>query len=81
MVSSSTSGSELADLKEELKGLKEKKAAILQQNDIGPRDRILLDELNKDLDRVQAAITTLTDSGPVVSFTSRCQAVSHLPLA
>ena len=59
MASSSPSGSKLAELEEELKVLKAQKAAILVLSEIGPRDLILLGELNKDLDRVQAAITTL----------------------
>ena len=58
MASNSASGGELVELKQELKGLKEQKAAVLSE--IGPRDLILLDELNKDLDRVQAAITALS---------------------
>ena len=58
MASSSASGSELADLEEKLKGLTEQKAAVLVFR--GPRDLILLGELNKDLDRVQAAITALS---------------------
>ena len=48
---------ELAELKEKLKGLEEQKAAVLSE--IGPSDLIMLGELNKDLDRVQAAITAL----------------------
>ena len=60
MASSSASGSELAELKEKLKGLEEQKAAVLVLSEIGPRDLILLGELNKDLDRVQAAITALS---------------------
>ena len=56
MASSSASGGELAELKQELKGLKEQKAAAFA----GPRDLILLGELNKDLDQVQAASTALS---------------------
>ena len=60
MASSSGPGSKLAELEEELKGLKAQKTAILDLSDLGPRDVILLSELNKDLDRVQAAITALS---------------------
>ena len=60
MASSSASGSKLAELEEKLKGLEEQKAAVLVLSEIGPRDLILLGELNKDLDRVQAAITALS---------------------
>ena len=60
MPSSSASGGELAELKQELKGLKEEKAAVLVLSEIGPRHPILLGELNKDLDRVKAAITALS---------------------
>ncbi len=59
MASSSASGSELAELKEKLKGLEEQKAAELKKEK-GTRDLELLVELNKDLDRVQAAITALS---------------------
>ena len=59
MASSSASGSELAELKEKLKGLEERKAAELKQEK-GIRDLELLVELNKDLDRVQVAITALS---------------------
>ena len=59
MASSSASGSELAELKDKLKGLEEQKAAELKREK-GPRHLILLGELNKDLDRVQAAITALS---------------------
>ena len=59
MASSSASGSELAELKEELKGLKAQKGAELKREK-GARDHELLAELNKDLDRVQAAITALS---------------------
>ena len=58
MASSSASGSELAELKEELKGLKAQKGAELKREE-GARD-LILRELNKDLDRVQAAITSLS---------------------
>lgn len=56
MASSSVSGSKLAELEEDLKGLKEQKAAELKKEK-GTRDLELLVELNKDMDRVQAAIT------------------------
>ncbi|KAL0045728.1 hypothetical protein WJX82_002864 [Trebouxia sp. C0006] len=59
MVSSSASGSKLAELEEKLKGLEEQKAAELKQEK-GTRDLELLVELNKDLDRVQAAIIALS---------------------
>ena len=75
MASSSASGSKLAELEEELKGLKEQKAAVLVLSEIGSRDLILLGELNKDLDRVQAAITAL-----LVSFTSLSQLLPYTPL-
>ena len=60
MASSSASGRKLAELEEKLQGLEEQKAAVLVLSEIGPRDLILLGELNKDLDRVQAAITALS---------------------
>ena len=53
--------SKLAKLEEKLKGLEEQKAAELKKEK-GTRDRELLVELNKDLDRVQAAITALFSS-------------------
>ena len=59
MASNSASGSELAELKEELRGLKAHKTAELKK-DKEDRDTELLSELNKDLDRVQAAITALS---------------------
>ena len=59
MASSSASGSEMAELKDKLKGLEEQKAAELKK-DKEARDKELLSELNKDLDRVQAAITALS---------------------
>ena len=59
MASSNASGSKLAELEEELKGLKEQKAAELKKEK-GTRDLELLVELNKDLDRTQAAITALS---------------------
>ncbi|DBA70893.1 hypothetical protein WJX79_003144 [Trebouxia sp. C0005] len=62
MASSSASGGELAELKEDLKGLKEQKAAELKKEK-GARDHEILVELNKDLDRVQAAITALSSGG------------------
>ena len=49
-----------AELEKKLKGLEERKAAVLALSEIGPRDLILSSELNKDLDRVQAAITALS---------------------
>ena len=58
MASSSASASELAELKEELKDLKAQKGAELKREE-GARD-LVLRELNKDLDRVQAAITALS---------------------
>ena len=58
MASSSASGSKLAELEEELKGLKAQKGAELKREK-GARD-LILRELNKDLDRVQAAITALS---------------------
>ena len=58
MASSSASGSKLAKLEEKLKGLEEQKAAELKSQK-GARD-LILRELNKDLDRVQAAITALS---------------------
>ncbi|KAL0019659.1 hypothetical protein WJX77_010649 [Trebouxia sp. C0004] len=60
MASSSAPWGELPELKEKLKGLEEQKAAVLVLSEIGPRELILLGELNKDLDRVQAAITALS---------------------
>ncbi|KAL0018083.1 hypothetical protein WJX77_010442 [Trebouxia sp. C0004] len=59
MASSSAAGSKLAELEEKLKGLEEQKAAELKQ-ERGTRDLELLVELNKDLDRVQAAIIALS---------------------
>ena len=59
MASSSASGSKLAELEEDLKGLKEQKASELKKEK-GTRDLEMLAELNKDLDRVQAAITALS---------------------
>ena len=59
MASRNASGSELAELKDKLKGLEEQKAAELKK-DKEARDKELLSELNKDLDRVQAAITALS---------------------
>ena len=60
MASSSGPGSKLAELEEKLQRLEAQKTAILDLSDLGPRDVILLSELNKHLDRVQAAITTLS---------------------
>ncbi|KAL3156879.1 hypothetical protein ABBQ38_001146 [Trebouxia sp. C0009 RCD-2024] len=62
MASSSAPGSKLAELEEELKGLKAQKTAELRKTK-GTRDHELLAELNKDLDRAQAAVTALS-SGP-----------------
>ncbi|DBA77962.1 TPA: hypothetical protein ACH3X1_009122 [Trebouxia sp. C0004] len=59
MASSNASGSKLAELEDDLKGLKEQKASELKKEK-GTRDLELLVELNKDLDRVQAAITALS---------------------
>ena len=59
MAFSSASGSKLAELEEKLKGLEEQKTAELKKEK-GTRDPELLVELNKDLDRVQAAITALS---------------------
>ncbi len=59
MASSSAPGSKLAELEIELKVLKEQKAVELKKEQ-GTRDLELLSELNKDLDRVQAAITALS---------------------
>ena len=67
MASSSASGSELAELKDKLRGLEEQKAAELKREK-GARD-LILRELNKDLDRVQAAITALS-SGELYYFLS-----------
>ena len=58
MASSSASGCKLAELEEELKGLKAQKGAELKREK-GARD-LILREVNKDLDRVQAAITALS---------------------
>ena len=57
MTFSSASGHDMSELKEELKGLKEQKAAELHKEF---PNILLLGELNKDLDRVQAAITKMT---------------------
>jgi hypothetical protein len=59
MASSSAPGSELAELKKKLKGLEEQKAVELKKEQ-GARDLVILSELNKDLDRVQGAITALS---------------------
>jgi len=59
MASSSAPGSKLAELEEKLQGLEDQKAAELRKTK-GTRDHELLVELNKDLDRVQAAITALS---------------------
>ena len=60
MAFSSAASSKLAELEAKLKGLEEQKAAVLGSSEIGPRDLIVLGELNKDLDRVQTAITALS---------------------
>ena len=77
MASSSASGSKLAELEEDLKGLKEQKAVELKKEK-GTRDHELLVELNKDLDRVQAAITALS-SGEL--YYSVSTSASHTSLA
>ena len=59
MASSGAPGSKLAELEEKLQGLEDQKAAELRKTK-GTRDHELLAELNKDLDRVQAAITALS---------------------
>ena len=59
MASSSAPGSKLAELEEKLQGLEGQKAAELTREK-GARDRDILRDLNKDLDRVQAAITALS---------------------
>ena len=51
MAFSSASG-ELAELKQELKGFKEQKAAVVVLSETGPRDLIMLGELNKYLGRL-----------------------------
>lgn len=61
MASSSAPGSKLAELEKKLQGLEEQKASELKKEK-GTRDFELLAELNKDLDRVQAAITALSSS-------------------
>ncbi len=75
MASSSASGSKLAELEEDLKGLKEQKAAELKREK-GTRDLELLVELNKDMDRVQAAITALSCGELYFPF----QLLPHTPL-
>ena len=70
MASSKASGSKLVELEAKLKGLEEQKAAVLKKSEIGPRDLILLDELNKDLDRVQAAIIALSSGELNVSVST-----------
>ncbi len=59
MVSSTACRIMLAELEENLKGLKEQKAAELQRKE-GTRDMEMLAELNKDLGRVQTAITAMS---------------------
>ncbi|KAL0018172.1 hypothetical protein WJX77_001571 [Trebouxia sp. C0004] len=66
MASSSASGSKLAELEAKLKGLEEQKAAELKQEK-GTRDLELLVELNKDLDRVQAAIIALSSDPDLIA--------------
>ena len=61
MASSSAPGSRLAELEQKLQGLEDQKAAELRKTK-GIRDQEVLMELNKDLDRVQAAITALSSS-------------------
>ena len=70
MASSSAPGSKLAELEAKLQGLEEQKASELKREK-STRDLELLAELNKDLDRVQAAITTL--SSGELQFTSATQ--------
>ena len=65
MDSSSASGGKLAELEEELKGLKEQKAEELKKEK-GTRDLELLSELNEDLE--QRSLPCL-----LVSFTSSSQ--------
>ena len=74
MASSSAPGSKLAELEEKLQGLEDQKAAELR-NTKGTRDHELLAELNKDLDRVQAAITALSSGELHLS-----QLLPHTPL-
>ena len=75
MASNSASGSKLAELEQELKGLKAQKAAELNKEK-GTRDLELLVELNKDLDRTQAAITALSSG----ELHFRVSALPHTPL-
>ena len=72
MAPSSVSGCKLAELEEDLKGLKEQKAAELKKEK-GTRDLELLVELNKDMDRVQAAITALSSGERYVSVATPAQ--------
>ena len=74
MASSSAPGSKLAELEEKLQGLEDQKAAELRKTK-GTRDQELLAELNKDLDRVQAAITALSSGELHLS-----QRLPHTPL-
>ncbi len=76
MTSSSASGSKLAELEEDLKGLQERKAAILDSREIAPRDQILLSELNKDM------VESRPRSQPcsLVSFTILSRLLPHTPL-
>ena len=65
MASSSAAGpslpsGKLAELEQDLKDLKAQKAGELGKE---IRDKVVLDELNKDLDRVQTAITALSVTG------------------
>ena len=78
MASNSASGGELAELKDELKGLKAQKAAELKKGK-GTRDLELLVELNRDMDRVQAAITALS-SGELYGLFSVSTSATHSAL-
>ena len=75
MASSSAPGSKLAELEEKLQGLKAQKGAELTRGK-GARD-LILRELNKDLDRVQAAITALS-SGELLFTVSAAATQSSL---
>ena len=75
MASSSPFGSKLAELKQELRDLEEQKAAELKR-ERGTPDHELLLELNKDMDRVQAAITALSCGELYFPF----QLLPHTPL-
>ena len=73
MAFNSASGSTLAELKEELNGLKAQMVAELNTEQ-GARD-LVLRELNEDLDRAQAAITALSSGELHLS-----QRLPHNPL-